>query len=109
MPQSARTRRRILKEDIMINFRRIKKQLFAFSLIFLIIFSVVFVLGAETAQADNFVVVGLKSVLARILLSVQEMIGFLAAWLAGLAQGVLILPITRMPKWSKMAGKSAAI
>ena len=89
MPQSARTRRRILKEDIMINFRRIKKQLFAFSLIFLIIFSVVFVLGAETAQADNFVVVGLKSVLARILLSVQEMIGFLAAWLAGLAQGVL--------------------
>jgi len=74
----------------MLNFLKGKKSLISFCLILAISSLAIFSLGVNEAKAvDLGIVDGLKSLLGGALLSIQEIIGGLVSWFAGLAQGIL--------------------
>ncbi|MBU2598852.1 MAG: hypothetical protein KKC53_06785, partial [Actinobacteria bacterium] len=67
------------------------KKLIPFILLIIIISSLgIFTFGVEEAKAvDLGIVDGFKTLLGGFLLMMQELIGSLVAWFAGLAQGIL--------------------
>jgi len=74
----------------MLSFWKNKKQLFSFCLILLISSLTIFFLGVQEAKAvDLGIVDGMKSLLGGFFLMIQELLGAVVTWLAGLAQGTL--------------------
>ena len=68
------------------------KKFIPFLMLIIIISSLgIFIFEIENAKADvgEYIIGGLKGMLADALLTIQELVGSLVAWMAGLAQGIL--------------------